>query len=208
MELIQKYFPTLEAPTTQRLQHYAELLADWNSRINLISRKDTESIIQNHILHSLSIARLIEFHPFSNVLDLGTGGGLPGIPLAIIFPKTQFHLVDSIGKKIVAVQRMITDLGLENCTAEQCRVEQHQGTYDFVVTRAVAQSVKLVDWTKHLFAHYHEHDLKNGILALKGGDLKEEMKAVKRINKVHHLSKWYEEEFFETKKLVYIRMRK
>jgi len=208
MELIKKYFPELTLDQYSKLSKYSKLLTEWNQSVNLISRKDTDAIIRHHILHSLSIARVVEFNTFGNVLDLGTGGGLPGIPLAIIFPQTKFHLIDSIGKKIVAVQDMIVQLELEYVTAEQIRAEQHEGTYDFIVTRAVARSEKLVEWTKHLFASYHEHPIKNGILALKGGELSEEMKAVNRMYKVYDLSSWFEEEFFETKKLVYIRTKK
>lgn len=208
MELIQKYFPEFDAITLEKLAHYQNLLKDWNQKINLVSRKNEEFIEEQHILHSLSIVKFVQFQPYSSILDLGTGGGLPGIPLAIVYPDAQFYLVDSIGKKISAVSNMIEELGLQNAKAEQIRCEKHKGDYDFVVTRAVAQSKKLIQWTRHLFKDYHEHPVKNGIIALKGGDLKEELSEVKKPYQQKILSSYFKEDFFETKKLLYIQMKK
>lgn len=208
MELIQKYFPEFDEDTLQKLNTYQHLLKDWNQKINLISRKNEDSIEEQHILHALSIVKFIDFQPYSSILDLGTGGGLPGIPLAIVYPDVEFYLIDSIGKKIRAVSHMVDELGLKNVQAEQIRSEQHKGDYDFVVTRAVAQSKKLVQWTKHLFKDYHEHSVKNGIIALKGGDLKEELAEVNKPYQQKRLTDYYESDFFETKKLLYIQMKK
>ncbi len=208
MEIIDLYFPEFTKQQLLLIQEYEQLLKEWNSKINLISRKNEDQIIEQHILHSLSIAKFVRFLPFSTVLDLGTGGGLPGIPLAIAFPNTKFHLIDSIGKKIKAVAAMTSELGLNNVTSEQIRVEQHQGSYDFVVTRAVAPANQLLQWTAHLYNDYSEHAKNNGLIALKGGDLKEELAEVQRLYEVIPLSSYFTEEFFQTKKLLYIRMKK
>lgn len=208
MELIKKYFPEFDASTIEKLAQYQSLLKDWNQKINLVSRKNEDFIEEQHILHSLSIIKFVDFQPYSSILDLGTGGGLPGIPLAIVYPDVQFYLIDSIGKKISAVSSIIEELGLKNAQAEQIRSEKHRGDYDFVVTRAVAQSKKLVQWTRHLFKDYHEHTVKNGIIALKGGDLKEELSEVNKPYQQKKLSSYFEEEFFETKKLLYIQIKK
>lgn len=208
MELIQTYFPNFSEETLLQLSHYEQLLKEWNGKVNLVSRKNEDQIEAQHILHSLSIAKFIQFQPYANVLDLGTGGGLPGIPNAIVFPNVQFHLVDSIGKKVRAVQDMVEQLGLQNVTTEQVRAEQHKGDYDFVITRAVAQSESLVKWSQHLFKDYHEHSVKNGLIALKGGDLKEELQLVKKPYRTIALTDYFKEDFFETKKLIYIQMKK
>lgn len=208
MELISTYFPDFSSSQMNLFQQYEQLLLEWNSKINLISRKNEQAVIEQHILHSLSIAKYISFQPYTDVLDLGTGGGLPGIPLAIAFPKTHFHLIDGTGKKIVAVKAMINELNLTNASAEQVRAESHHGSYDFVVTRAVAQSAQLIAWTKHLFKDYHEHEIKNGIIALKGGDLTSEIAETKRRVKINHLSTYFTEDFFTEKKLIHIAMKK
>ena len=208
MERIKHYFPEFSASQLNSLQQYETVLRNWNQKINLVSRKNEDEIDEQHILHSLAIAKFVSFQPFSSVLDLGTGGGLPGIPLAIAFPQTQFHLVDSIRKKVTAVESMIAELGLTNVTTEQVRVEQHQGSYDFVVTRAVAKSETIIQWTRHLFNDYHEHSVNNGILALKGGDLTGELHTVQRKHQLIPISSYFTEDFFATKQLVYIRMKK
>jgi len=179
MELIKHYFPELTVHQLNQLNAYIELLIEWNQKINLVSRKNEDKIEEQHILHSLSIAKMIDFEPGSSVLDLGTGGGLPGIPLSILFPETHFHLVDSIQKKIMVVLDIQSKLKLTNVTAEQQRVEQLSTTYDFVVTRAVANCKKLMTWTKGLYKPENNHDFLNGLIALKGGDLAEELDSLK-----------------------------
>jgi len=203
MEIILKYFDTLTE--TQRAQ-FAQLQAlyqDWNLKINVVSRKDIDELYLRHVLHSLAIAKVMPFQPGTKVMDVGTGGGFPGIPLAILFPETSFHLVDSIGKKIKVVNEVVAGLGLQNVTTANCRVEEVKGTYDFIVSRAVAQMETFVHWIRNKVHKKHQHPLKNGILYLKGGDLTEEL-AVFPKAKVHALSEFFEEEFFETKKLVYL----
>lgn len=207
MEIIKKYFPDFTDEQIKQFKAYEQLLKDWNQKINLVSRKNEDELNTQHILHSLAIAKYINFQPFSSILDLGTGGGLPGIPLAIAFPKTSFHLIDSIQKKIIAVEQMKKKLNLLNVSTEQVRVEKHKGNYDFVVTRAVAKTKKICNWTKHLFKDYHEHKLKNGIIALKGGDLIDELNEVRYKNQVFPIHNYFNEEFFNSKKIVYVQMK-
>lgn len=204
MELIKSYFPELPQEQIDQLMQYAELLKEWNQKINLISRKDEDKIVAHHILHALSIAKLVAFEPEADIIDLGTGGGLPGIPLAIVFPEANFLLVDSIGKKIRAVNAMIKELGLQNVTAKQERVENIKQKFDFVVTRAVARTEKLLQWTRRHYKKESMHDLPNGLLALKGGDLTEELEAIRKDYDIIPLSAFYEEEFYETKVLLYV----
>jgi len=180
------------------------LYKNWNEKINVISRKDIENIYTNHILHSLGIAKLICFNPGAEILDVGTGGGFPGIPLAILFPETQFHLVDSIGKKITVVKEVSAALGLKNVTAEQIRAEQIKGKYDFIVSRAVTRMKEFYGWVNTKTKPKSKHSLDNGILYLKGGDLDEEMNELKRPYSVTDLSDFFSEEFFETKRVVYL----
>jgi len=180
------------------------LYKNWNEKINVISRKDIENIYTNHILHSLGIAKLISFNPGAEILDVGTGGGFPGIPLAILFPETQFHLVDSIGKKITVVKEVSAALGLKNVTAEQIRAEQIKGKYDFIVSRAVTRMKEFYGWVNTKTKPKSKHSLDNGILYLKGGDLDEEMNELKRPYSVTDLSDFFSEEFFETKRVVYL----
>ncbi len=206
MELIHYYFPDLTKQQIDLLAAYKSLLTEWNQKINLISRKNVDQIEEHHILHSLSIAKLIRFQPNANVLDLGTGGGLPGIPLSIVFPETEFYLVDSIHKKIKVVLDIKDQLGLDNINAKHTRVEAVTKKFDFVVTRAVAHSTKLIDWTKHLFSDTENHDFHNGIFALKGGDLEEELAPINNDYDLVPISTFYEEAFFETKKIVYYPM--
>jgi 16S rRNA (guanine527-N7)-methyltransferase len=204
LELIRKYFPELSPKQERQFLEFAERLVVWNGKVNLISRKDTESIYEKHILHSLAIAKFTQFNPEAQVLDIGTGGGFPGLPLAIFFPDTQFHLVDSIAKKVKVVQDIAAEMQLENVRADISRVELLEGTYDFAVTRAVAPLVKLNAWAKNKISKEHKHALKNGIIALKGGDLNAEMASFGRRVEVLPLSNYFVEEFFETKSIVYL----
>ncbi len=206
MEIIQKYFTNLTATQIKQFSKLQELYKDWNLKINVVSRKDIDELYLRHVLHSLGIAKVIQFKPGAKVLDVGTGGGFPGIPLAILFPETQFHLVDSIGKKIKVVNEVAEGLGLENIKTIHGRVEDVKDTYDFIVSRAVAQMETFVRWTKGRIAKKQNHDLKNGILYLKGGDLSEELKKYTSAT-VYDLPDYFEENFYETKKLVHLGMK-
>ncbi|QYA24153.1 16S rRNA (guanine(527)-N(7))-methyltransferase RsmG [Gramella sp. MT6] len=206
MELIRKYFPELSADQISKFEKLEELYKDWNLKINVVSRKDIDEIYLRHVLHSLGIAKVQQFKPGSKILDVGTGGGFPGIPLAILFPESTFHLVDSIGKKIKVVEEVSEGLGLENVTTFNQRVEELSGNYDFIVSRAVAVMPTFVRWVKGKIAKDNQHDRKNGILYLKGGDLSEELKDY-RTAEIFELSNFYEEDFFDTKKVVYLPMK-
>jgi 16S rRNA (guanine527-N7)-methyltransferase len=202
--IIFQYFPTLTEKQKDQFSMVGSLYKDWNEKINVISRKDIDNIYTNHILHSLGIAKLISFNPGAEILDVGTGGGFPGIPLAILFPETQFHLVDSIGKKITVVKEVSTALGLKNVTAEQIRAEQIKDKYDFIVSRAVTRMKEFYGWVNTKTKPKSKHSLDNGILYLKGGDLDEEMNELKRPYAVTDLQDFFKEEFFETKRVVYL----
>ncbi|WP_428655981.1 16S rRNA (guanine(527)-N(7))-methyltransferase RsmG [Runella sp.] len=204
MQLIEKYFPKLTIQQKAQFAQLQELYAFWNAQINVISRQDVENLYERHVLHSLSIAKVVKFREFASILDVGTGGGFPGIPLAIMFPESEFHLVDSIGKKIKVVQEIVKALELKNVRAEHCRAEQADGDYDFVVTRAVARMASLYEWVRPKISRNHVHPITNGILALKGGDLDEELAELKRKCRIFELQDFFEEEFFETKKIVYL----
>jgi 16S rRNA (guanine527-N7)-methyltransferase len=180
------------------------LYQEWNDKINVISRKDVENLYINHVLHSLGIAKVNSFKPGSSVLDVGTGGGFPGIPLAILFPETQFHLADSIGKKITVVKNVAEALGLKNVNAEQIRAEQIKGQYDFIVSRAVTRLKEFYGWINQKVKPKSLHEMDNGILYLKGGDLDEELAELKRLHQVFDLAQYFKEEFFETKKVVFV----
>ncbi|GIM56018.1 ribosomal RNA small subunit methyltransferase G [Capnocytophaga canimorsus] len=206
MEAIKTYFPDL---TPQQLTHFEMLkpfYEQWNAKINVISRKDTDFFYQRHVLHSLAIAKVQSFLPESQVLDVGTGGGFPGVPLAILFPQTQFMLVDSIGKKIKVVEEVVQALGLTNVTAVQTRVEQVNQEFDFIVSRAVTQMPEFVKWVKRKIKKESKHSLKNGILYLKGGDLTKELAAYEKVQ-LFPISDFFSEEFFETKKVVYLPLK-
>ncbi|CEN50213.1 16S rRNA (guanine(527)-N(7))-methyltransferase RsmG [Capnocytophaga canimorsus] len=206
MEAIKTYFPDL---TPQQLTHFEmlkPLYEQWNAKINVISRKDTDFFYQRHVLHSLAIAKVQSFLPESQVLDVGTGGGFPGVPLAILFPQTQFMLVDSIGKKIKVVEEVVQALGLTNVTALQTRVEQVNQEFDFIVSRAVTQMPEFVKWVKRKIKKESKHSLKNGILYLKGGDLTKELAAYEKVQ-LFPISDFFSEEFFETKKVVYLPLK-
>ncbi|WP_340114470.1 16S rRNA (guanine(527)-N(7))-methyltransferase RsmG [Maribellus mangrovi] len=204
MEIIQKYFPDLSVKQIELFGQLQPLYADWNAKINVISRKDFSEFYERHVLHSLGIAKFIRFTKNTRILDVGTGGGFPGIPLAIMFPDVQFHLVDSIGKKIKVVKNVAEALGLENLTAEQIRAEQLKDKYDFVVSRAVTRLPEFVQWINFNVSRQQRNALPNGILYLKGGDLKDELKPFGRKVFVQELSAYFSERFFETKKVVHL----
>lgn len=202
--LIQKYFPELTVHQIQQFDQLFDLYQNWNAQINVISRKDIDLLYERHILHSLGIAKVCEFLPGSNVLDVGTGGGFPGIPLAILFPETQFLLVDAIGKKIKVVNEVAAGIGLKNLKAVHSRAEQVNQNFDFIVSRAVTQLKDFYPWVKGKFNKKSNHKLANGVLYLKGGDLTEELAASQLKNiQLFPLSVLFEEEFFETKFVVY-----
>ncbi len=204
MEIITKYFPGLTPLQREQLSLLYPLYSDWNAKINVISRKDIEQLYERHVLHSLGIARVTGFAPGSRVADIGTGGGFPGIPLAILFPEAQFRLVDSIGKKITVVKEVAAALGLGNVVAEQSRAENLAGKYDFVVSRAVTALPEFVRWVKPLIARENNNDIKNGILYLKGGDFGQELGAIPMRSRVYPLSDYFSEDFFQTKAVVHI----
>lgn len=203
MEIINKYFTNLTDNQRIQFEKLNELYQDWNLKINVVSRKDIDELYLRHVLHSLGIAKVIKFEPGSKVMDVGTGGGFPGIPLAILFPETQFHLVDSIGKKIKVVNEVIAGLGLENVITTHGRVEEVKDTYDFIVSRAVAQMETFVRWVKGRISKQQNHELRNGILYLKGGDLSEELNLYTSAT-IYDLTDYFEEDFFETKKVVHL----
>lgn len=206
-DIILKYFPDLSADKIQKFEKLIEGYQDWNQKINLVSRTDLENLAERHILHSLAICKLLTFKPFTEIMDLGTGGGFPGLPLAIMYPEVNFTLVDSIGKKIKVVEDLALQLELKNVKAIHSRAEQIIGPFDFVVTRAVAPAEDLVRWTKGKFMSHFGHDWKNGLIMWKGGDLEEELKAVKKYHpKVYSIQSFFEEPFFETKKIVHLPM--
>ncbi len=205
--LIEKYFE-LTATQLEQFEKLAPLYKEWNEKINVISRKDIEQLYERHILHSLAIAKVIQFKPTTKILDVGTGGGFPGIPLAIMFPESEFHLVDSIGKKIKVVNEIASALELKNVSAEQIRAEQIQDQYEFVISRAVTRLKPFIQWIQNKFSKNNFHELNNGIIYLKGGDLKEELDEVKRSKKIYEIADFFENDFFETKKVIYVPMVK
>ena len=204
--IIEKYFPRLTDKQKQQFAQLGELYATWNAQINVISRADIDNLYEKHILHSLAIAKVVDFKDFTEILDVGTGGGFPGIPLAILYPNCQFVLVDSIGKKIKVVNEIATALGLENVKAEQMRAELVEGEFDFVVSRAVTRLLPFYGWVKGKININNYNKYKNGILYLKGGDLKEELKELGKKSRVFEISEYFEEEFFETKMVVHVAM--
>jgi 16S rRNA (guanine527-N7)-methyltransferase len=203
-DLLLKYFPSITAQQLQQFNRLPGLYNFWNDQINVISRKDIGQLFERHVLHSLGIAKIISFLPGEAVLDVGTGGGFPGIPLAILFPETRFHLVDSIGKKIKVVQEVAKALGLKNVTAAHQRAEEVNGRFDFVVSRAVTRLKDFYPWVKGKFNKQSKNTLPNGILYLKGGDLTEEIAESGLTVQQFHLKDYFEEEFFETKQVIYI----
>lgn len=203
-DLIFHYFQNLSEVQKAQFTQLYDLYKDWNEKINVISRKDIHNLYISHVLHSLAIAKIVSFQAGTRILDVGTGGGFPGIPLAVLFPETQFHLVDSIGKKITVVKNISDALGLKNVTAEQVRAEQLKAEYDFIVSRAVTQLKEFYGWVHNKVKKKSLHDLYNGILYLKGGDLVEELGELKKPHQLFELSDYFKEDFFETKKIVYI----
>lgn len=206
MEIILKYFTDITETQIEQFAKLQELYKDWNLKINVVSRKDIDELYLRHVLHSLGIAKVMQFKPGAKVLDVGTGGGFPGIPLAILFPETQFHLVDSIGKKIKVVNEVVQGLGLQNVKTTNGRAEEVKDQYDFIVSRAVAHMETFVRWTKGRIAKKQNHPLKNGILYLKGGDLSEELEKYTSAT-IYELPNYFEEDFFETKKVVHLAMK-
>jgi 16S rRNA (guanine527-N7)-methyltransferase len=206
MDEILKYFPNLTDIQKEQFEKLDFLYHDWNEKINVISRKDIDALYTKHILHSLGIAKIIKFEPGTYVLDVGTGGGFPGIPLAILFPETRFYLIDVIAKKIKVVQAVAEGLELKNVKAEQMRAENVKGDFDFIVSRAVTNMPDFVSWVKTKIKKNNKHELKNGILYLKGGDLTEELKDFPKATE-YNLADFFEDEFFETKKVVHLPLK-
>lgn len=210
MQLLDKYFPSLNAEQRARFQQLEPLYKEWNTKINVISRQDIENLEERHVLHSLAIAKVVEFKPEAHLLDIGTGGGFPGIPLAIMFPETRFTLVDGTGKKIRVVQEVAQALNLKNVTAQHIRVEdlKMNGQFDFILSRGVAPLDKLLYWSQKLLKKRHVHVFPNGILALKGGDLRAEIKALpgkgSSYSDVFAIQDFFDEDFFQNKYVVYV----
>lgn len=204
MELILKYFPDLTEEQKRQFAALYDLYTDWNSKINVISRKDIENLYEHHVLHSLGIAKVIRFKPGTKVMDLGTGGGFPGIPLAILFPEVQFHLVDSIGKKVRVATEIAGSIGLKNVTTRHARAEEEKQLFDFMVSRAVMPLTDLLKIIRKNISPKQQNALPNGLICLKGGELEKETMPVKNKTTMWNLKEFFGEEFFETKKVVYV----
>jgi len=204
MKIILKYFPELTEKQYEQFALLSDLYKEWNEKINVISRKDIEELYERHILHSLAIAKIIQFRPNTSILDVGTGGGFPGIPLAIMFPDCNFHLVDSIRKKITVVNEISKSIELKNIKAEQARAEKLKDNYDFIVSRAVTAFPSFYNWVKNKTNSNSQNELKNGILYLKGGDLSEELKNFQSKITSYNIAEFFTESFFETKKIIHL----
>ena len=204
MEIIQKYFPNLSAEQQQQFAALDALYRDWNVKINVISRKDIDNLYEHHVLHSMAIARMVNFRPGTRILDFGTGGGFPGIPLAILFPECQFKLIDGTGKKIRVAQEVCNAIGLKNCHPEHLRGEDEKGRYDFVVSRAVMPLPDLVKIVRKNIAKESKNALPNGILCLKGGNLEAELQPFRKIVESAELSTWFSEGWFKEKHVIYL----
>jgi 16S rRNA (guanine527-N7)-methyltransferase len=203
-EPISRYFPQLSEHQVHQFEQLGPLYREWNARINVISRKDIENLYERHVLHSLGIAKVIDFMPGTKILDAGTGGGFPGIPLAILFPQAHFHLVDSTAKKLTVVKTISREIALKNISTEYSRLEVHRGVYDFIVSRAVTSLPEFFKLVSHLISDINKNAIPNGILYLKGGDVKNELELLNRKYKIIDLSTFFEEEFFLTKKVLHI----
>jgi len=204
MDIILKYFPDLTETQKEQFGALYDLYTDWNSKINVISRKDITNLYEHHVLHSLGIAKFIQFKPGTRIMDLGTGGGFPGIPLAILFPDSTFHLVDSIGKKVRVATEIANAIGLKNVTTRHCRAEEEKQMFDFVVSRAVMPLTDLLKIIRKNISSKQQNALPNGLICLKGGELGNETMPVKNKTTLWDLKEFFEEEFFETKKVVYV----
>ena len=204
MDKILKYFPEITERQKEQFAALLPLYEDWNSKINVISRKDMDNFYEHHVLHSLAIAKVQPFKPMAEILDVGTGGGFPGIPLAILFPDARFHLIDSIGKKIKVVQSVAEQLELKNVRTEQIRAEQLRGEYDFIVSRAVTDLSQFTQWVRGKVSTIQYHTLRNGILYLKGGDLTDELAPFKKKARTWDISDFFQEDYFLTKKVIYL----
>ncbi len=204
MDLILKYFPDLTERQKEQFAALPELYGDWNAKINVISRKDMDNFVEHHVLHSLAVAKVLQFKTMADIMDLGTGGGFPGIPLAIMFPDANFYLVDSIGKKIKVVKSVAEQLQLKNVTAEQIRAEQVERDFDFIVSRAVTDLSQFVEWVKGKISDTHYHKLHNGIIYLKGGNLDAEIAPFRKKVRMFDITDFFEEPYFETKKVIYM----
>lgn len=207
MEIITKYFPDITPEQTSQFAQLYSLYTDWNAKINVISRKDIENLYEHHVLHSLGIAKVITFRPETRVMDLGCGGGFPGIPLAILFPNVHFHLVDSIGKKVRVAQEVANAIGLKNVEFSHARGEEIKEKYDFVVSRATMSLVELIKCVRKNIDHTQHNALPNGIIALKGGELDGEMASMRKISTTWDLAQYFSEPYFETKKVVHVCMK-
>ena len=204
MKQILKYFPDLSTEQQRQLAQLEELYRDWNAKINVISRKDIDNLYEHHVLHSMSIAKMVNFRPGTKILDFGTGGGFPGIPLAILFPECQFKLIDGTGKKIRVAQEVAQTIGLKNCEPQHLRGEDEKGRYDFVVSRAVMPLPDLVKIVRKNMAREQHNALPNGIICLKGGDLQSELQPFRHIVDTAELSQWFSEEWFKQKYVIYL----
>lgn len=204
MDIILKYFPNISDKQKEQFKSLYELYIDWNSKINVISRKDIENLYIHHVLHSLGIAKVMSFTPGSKIMDVGTGGGFPGVPLAIMFPEVEFLLVDSIGKKIKVASEVSNAIGLQNIRFRHCRAEEEKGLFDFVVSRAVMPLGDLVKIIRKNISHDQKNPLPNGLICLKGGELEGEVSSFRKYAEIDDLSSFFSEDFFETKKVVYL----
>lgn len=203
-DIISKYFPHLSQKQMSQFEALKGLYGEWNAKINVISRKDIDNLYLHHILHSLAIAKFIDFKEDTNVLDFGTGGGFPGIPLAILFPNANFKLIDGTGKKIRVANEVAHAIGLENVLAQHLRGEEEKGKFDFIVSRAVMPLPDLMKIVRKNVANDQHNALENGVIVLKGGDLQEEVRPYRKIAMVEELSQWFDEEWFKTKNLIYV----
>lgn len=208
MDIIQNYFPDLTDTQKEQFAALGDLYTSWNSKINVISRKDIGNLYEHHILHSLGIAKVIHFRPETEVMDLGTGGGFPGIPLAILFPDVSFHLIDSIGKKVKVATEVTGAIGLKNVTTRQCRAEEEKRLFDFVVSRAVMPLSDLMKIVRKNIKKEQRNALPNGLICLKGGELQQEIQSVKHVTMVTDLKDYFKEEYFKTKKVIYVCINK